>query len=194
MHQIFFSALLLLFAFPSLANDAGAKTYGLQSSSHLGFALEDQSTTNFTGNSGSMGFFDFTAAVTEHFEVGIRTLMSGASQPGASFYRLGAGPLLNYSPNKEWIISAMWGWFKESCSAKNNASLYQSKGTISMVGWERVIPIHHRADVALGGFIGFHSGDIRNLSNDLSNPVVKQAPEKNVGRNRGVEISLRVRL
>lgn len=194
MRRILTSLLLLLIARPCFANDNDASASWLHSSSHLGFALEDQSTTNFSGNAGSMGFFDFTAAVTENIEVGLRTLMSGARQPGASFYRLGAGPLLSYSPTKEWMISVMTGWFRESCTDKHSAPLYQSRGSITMLGWERFIPIYQRVDVALGGFVGFYSGDIRNLAADFSNPVTKHSPEKNTGRNRGVEIALRVRL
>lgn len=186
--------LFLLLATPAFAQSNDSNSSWFHSSSHLGFALEDQSTTNFSGNAGSMGFFDFTAAVTENVEVGLRTLMSGARQPGASFYRLGAGPLLSYYPSKDWIISVMTGWFKESCTDKASSPLYQSRGSLTMLGWERLIPVYQRVDVALGGFVGFYSGDIRNLSADLSNPVTKHSPEKNVGRNRGVEIALRVRL
>ncbi len=187
--------LFSLFVFSTIAHaEMEVESHWLRSSSHLGFAVEDQSSTSFSGTAGSMGFFDFGMALTDEIELGFRTLISGGRQPGASFYRLGTGPLLSYAPTKEWLLSAMTGWFRETCTDEKGNALYQSKGSISMIGWERVFPIYARADIALGGFIGFHTGNIQNLAAHISSPLSKDEPRKNNGRARGVEIALRVRL
>lgn len=156
---------------------AAEKPTEWRSETHLGFALHDQSTTHFEDASGSLAFLDITRTMSDSVHLGMRTTMMGAEHRRRSFYRLGAGPVLSWEWMEHWSLVTSLGYFRESASTADKQDLYESRGWMATLGWQRIIPITPRAAFIWGAFVALHDGSASNK-----------------GRARGAEIALRVAL
>ena len=168
-----------------LASLAGLACAGWTSGTHVGYQVNDQSTTGFRQTGGSLGFLDVAQAVTDGVEIGVRTLGQGGRLPDRQFYRLGAGPLAVVQVGDGWSLQGSVQAFQESGLKPDGSKLYDSRGTDFMLGWEKAYQLAPRADVAWGGFVTRYQGGVSSAAGVAS---------KNAGMAHGLEAALKVQL
>lgn len=167
---------------------------GLVSSSHLGFAIANQSSTGFRNASGSLVFLDIVRP-TGTFGFGVRTAAQGSEVgqgPAKSYYRLGAGPLVSWGISPGWQLQSSIGFFHETALDQDRQKIYQSHGVAELVGWERLYRLSSHAAATFGGFAIHHSGG---TSPSQGVPMGAAAMSSvNRGFSQGVEVGLQVAL
>ncbi|MBF0440506.1 MAG: hypothetical protein HQK54_01250, partial [Oligoflexales bacterium] len=77
---------------------------GIKSKAHIGFSIENDSSTGFKNSGGSIVIFDLTKSINSELEVGVQSWGSGASHKGLSYYRLSSGPLFTYNIPMNWLV------------------------------------------------------------------------------------------
>lgn len=192
--------LLLALAPTVTAADLGvektAATPTWSSAAHLGFGFEDQSSTGFNRVGGSLGFLDLEHAVGHGFSAGLRTMANGGEGDSARFYRLSAGPLVSYRINDDWNVQVAFGWFSETGTTVDGSSTYKSKGRAVLLGWERIVRLDRRLEIAFGGFWSRHWGTVNAVSSiSPASPVGRYDDVSvNSGGSRGIEVGVRTSL
>ena len=86
----------------------------IKTATHVGFSVEQDSTTGFKDVGGSMLFLDLALAATDKIDVGMRTMAQGGQAEDSEFYRTGSGPFVSWSFNKDWSLQAGVAFFKEA--------------------------------------------------------------------------------
>jgi hypothetical protein len=195
MQRIIALLISTVVAAPALAAEVSAsKTHrSWTTSTHLGFAVVQQSTTGFDDVAGSLVFLDLTHPLpfgNGRIELGLRTLAEGGQTQEGEFYRMGAGPMAGYRVSDRWTLHVSGQGFRETGLNADGDKVYSSTGRTLMIGWERHHQIHARVDLAWGGFISQYSGGVE----AMAAAVGTQTPNKNQGLTHGVEIALRMRL
>ena len=185
---------------------------------HLAFAIADQSSTGFAKVGGSAAVLDLTREIpmdlfgagARHGTVGLGVRSSGQGGQGLrdrEFYRFGAGPLLTWmSPDLSWLLSMSLARFTETGLA-DGTTQYRSRGAEGTLGWQRLWRLAPRVSVGWGGFIGMHQGDITAatpsltpaLGPSLNSPAIAgpgtwQPPAANRGLTHGLDLSLQMAL
>lgn len=167
------------------------------STTHLGFGVEDQSSTGFHGTQGSTLFLDLDRKATENIAVGIRTSAFGGKNSGAEFYRMATGPLISFRIYNKFNISLALGFFRESGLDDKGDSAYTSKGQMFQIGWERVFPLSKAIELCWGGYWSRHWGNLDlDASQGTQSGSVAQysSSSANIGNSRGIELGFKVRL
>ena len=188
----FWIAILCACGFASYAYGVEASIRSWSTTSHLGFAVVDQSTTGFDRSMGSLVFLDIEKVIAPKLALGFRTIAQGAKLGERAFYRLGTGPLLSYRVTDHWVIQAAATRFDETGVGEEDARQYRSKGSSTQLGWERIFHFGPRVEFAWGGFVIAHQGDL-----DVEPAAVGQtglSSSHNSGLGHGVEAALRVDL
>jgi hypothetical protein len=165
------------------------------SASHLGFATVRNSTLGYEAVSGSLVFFDALRPVGAGFELGLRTIAQGGEGPKASYYRLGAGPLVSLKLGQNWRLQAVLASFNETDLSAIGERIYQSKGRSIVFGWERSTALAERMDLVWGGFAIFHEGDLEPTATmSLIAENGRKAASNNRGISQGIQGGLRFSL
>ncbi len=165
----------------------------LHTSSHLGFAVADQSSTGFRAVGGSLVFLDISQSLSRRLELGLRSIGEGGKTSQREFYRLGAGPLLSWHLSSDWMIQGALALFNETGLASDGQKAYQSRGQELMLGWEKSWQMAPRVSVAWGGFVTYHRGGVV-PTEAFSSPVVAASRVLNAGLSHGMEAALRLSL
>jgi hypothetical protein len=189
LKRIAFGAALAALSSTAVASD-------WSTASHLGFAVVDRSTTGYEKSTGSLVFLDVereTITNDDYGDVafGVRTKMQGAKQSGRAFYRLGAGPLVSWAVSDDWTLQLSAARFEEASTDDAGDPQYKSKGVSTTFGWERVFHMGPRAEIAWGGFIDLHQGDLQHAEGAAATGITAN---RNAGIGHGVEAALRVEL
>ena len=168
-------------------------------STHIGYATNDQSTTGFRQAGGSVVLLDVSRPVNSQVDIGLRSIASGAEDPSHQFYRLGAGPLVSYNINQNWALQGSIAFFNEAGIGLQGQKSYQSRGQEVLVGWERIWRICRRIELAGGSFATYHQGSISPLSESKTSGLAVGATAiidaKIIrGISHGAELALRLRL
>jgi len=165
----------------------------LQTSSHLGFAVVDQSSTGFREVGGSLVFLDISQSLHPQWDLGLRSIGEGGRTSQKEFYRLGAGPLLSWHVTTDWVVQLALALFNEAGLGSDGHKAYQSRGQEVMLGWERAWTLAPRVSVAWGGFVIYHRGVLAHEAAVL-NPTVGASGILNSGLSHGFEAALRLNL
>ncbi|MEN9834923.1 MAG: hypothetical protein RL011_1116 [Pseudomonadota bacterium] len=191
---------LSLFATPILA-DSPALTSVSEAwitTSHLGFSVNDQSSTGFKMTGGTMAILDLTRPIGRNIELGLRTIASGAQAKTQEFYRLGAGPMAAWRWDSKWNIHGAITNFNET-GLKPGADLsYRSTGLQYMIGWERIWQIGKRVEAVAGNFLNYHAGNVSDVASvrglQADPRGLGSMPTKNFGISHGAEFAIRLSL
>lgn len=162
----------------------------MQTSTHFGFATQAASTLGFKRHAGSTLFLDSSFAVADQLSLGLRTSGLGSAGQRENFYRMAAGPLLQWTITETWSLDMSITRFSES-GQLDNEQKYTSRGNAIMLGWERLSAISDRLTLAWGGFWQKHAGDVRT---DVAHTRLLSTPNHNHGDTRGIKIALRILL
>ena len=165
----------------------------LHTSSHLGFAVADQSSTGFREVGGSLVFLDINQSLNPRWDLGLRSIGEGGRTSQREFYRLGAGPLLSWHVATDWVVQLALALFNEAGLGSDGHKAYQSRGQEVMLGWERAWTLAPRVSVAWGGFVIYHRGVLAHEAAVL-NPTVGASGILNSGLSHGFEAALRLNL
>lgn len=178
---------------------------GVVSTAHVGYAVESSSSTGFRNAGGSLLMFDLTWKSQVSFDLGLRTVGTGASADGAQFYRMGAGPMARWRVMDKLAIVAAGFAFQESGTTDERSEVYGSRGHGAMFGWEKRHRLGTRVEIAWGGFLARHWGGFKTdqadqpatgaaaaLSSNASHrPAGRFADiQRNVGMTRGIGFSI----
>ena len=168
-------------------------------STHIGYATNDQSSTGFRKAGGSVVLLDVSRPINSRIDIGLRSMASGAEDPSHQFYRLGAGPLVSYNINQNWALQGAIAFFNEAGIGLQGQKSYQSRGQEVLLGWERIWRISRRVELAGGSFATYHQGTMSPLvSGRTSGPAVGATAIIDARINRGIshgaELALRLRL
>ena len=168
-------------------------------STHIGYATNDQSTTGFRQAGGSVVLLDISRPVNSHLDIGLRSIAAGAEDLSHQFYRLGAGPLVSYNINQNWSLQGSIAFFNEAGIGLQGQKSYRSHGQQLLLGWERSWRISRRIELAGGSFATYHHGTISPLSNGRASGLGVGATaiidtKINRGISHGAELALRLRL
>lgn len=168
---------------------------GWVSASHLGFATVRNSSLGMDAVSGSLVFFDATRPVGSGFELGLRTIAQGGEGSKASYYRLGAGPILSLALSSKWRLQAVLASFNETGLSSIGERLYKSKGQTVLLGWERTLALASRMELVWGGFAIFHQGDLEpTAAMGLATEKGGKLAAYNRGMTQGIQGGLRFSL
>jgi len=190
-----FFALLLLFL---AAKPATAKTNQTWATgAHLGYGVNQESSTGFKNVAGSLMFLDVLRSVQNGVEIGFRTIAQGGQESRNEYYRMGAGPMISYNFYKSWRAQFSLSFFNETANDETKEKAYSSKGRTYQFGWERSRELVKNVDLAWGGFYMIHQGNVT-LSDSMASSNTASTRFANISTNngttRGVEISLRFKL
>ena len=195
-------ALLTVFSSSPMARaevtSATTRELSWNTASHVGFAINDSSSTGFKMTGGTLVMLDASRPLSRNIEIGLRTVASGAQSESQQFYRLGAGPLLTYRMSDDWQFQAALTSFNETGLTNTAERSYRSRGLQSMIGWERVWHLDRRIEAAFGGFAAFHFGELdptAQLTMGQNHASVAQSVSTaNRGVSHGAEAALRLHL
>ncbi|MCX6105740.1 MAG: hypothetical protein NTY08_07930 [Proteobacteria bacterium] len=168
-------------------------------STHIGYATNDQSSTGFRQAGGSVVLLDVSRPINSHIDIGLRSIASGAEDPSHQFYRLGAGPLVSYNINQNWAVQGAIAFFNEAGVGLQGQKSYQSRGQEVLLGWERIWRISRRIELAGGSFATYHHGTMSALAESRTSGLAAGATaiidaKINRGISHGAELALRLRL
>ena len=164
--------------------------------SHVGFSVNDQSSTGFKMTGGTMAMLDLSRPIGKNLELGLRTIASGAQAKTQEFYRLGAGPLIVWRWNDRWTAHGTITNFNETGLKPGSDPSYKSKGFQYLVGWERVWQLSNRVEALAGNFITYHAGSMSTegtfsgITADQHKVVSSSA--RNFGVSHGAELAIRL--
>lgn len=166
---------------------------------HLGFAVVDRSTTGMEKVTGSLVLLDVSRRITSKLDLGFRSAAQGGKRPGREYYRLAAGPVVSWKFNDRWLAQLALGLFEETGLDGAGDPSYESRGHSVTFNWERTFPLGKRAELAWGGFMMRHQGDIAKpeLASGGGSPSAASASfeaQTNVGLSHGALAAFRVRL
>jgi hypothetical protein len=173
---------------------AALASVGWTTGTHVGYQVNDQSTTGFRETGGSLGFLDVAQTVTDGVDLGVRTLGQGGRLPDRQFYRLAAGPLVVWQMGEGWSLQASAGMFQESGLRPDGSKLYGSRGTDMMLGWEKSYQLSPRAEVAWGGFVTRYQGGLSAAAVAPGAAPTSGLGSRNTGMAHGLEAALKVEL
>jgi len=190
----FFTLVLLLtMAKPAFGNSNQIWTTG----AHLGYGVNQQSSTGFKDVAGSLMFLDILRTVQDGIEVGLRTIAQGGQESKNEYYRMGAGPMISYNFYKNWRAQFSLSFFNETANDNTKEQAYRSKGRTYQFGWERSRELIKNVDLAWGGFYMVHQGNV-SLSDSMASSNTASTRFSNISTNkgttRGIEFSLRFKL
>jgi hypothetical protein len=164
---------------------------------HLGYGVNQQSSTGFKNVAGSLIFLDVLRNVKNGFEIGLRTIAQGGQESSNEYYRMGAGPMISYNFYKNWRAQFSLSFFNETANDATKERAYRSKGRTYQLGWERSRELIKNVDLAWGGFYMVHQGNV-SLSDSMASSNAASTRFSNISTNkgttRGVEVSLRFKL
>lgn len=189
---LFFITALLLLTKPAQASSLG----DWSTATHIGYAVNKDSSTGFNNVGGSLFFLDLLKPVSNDLEVGMRTIAQGGEESSNEYYRMGVGPLLSWSLTNNWRAQFSFSFFNETANDSTRERAYQSKGRTYQIGWERTKNITEKLEIAWGGFYMMHQGDI-NMPNRPTGTAASTRfanISTNRGSSRGVEVALRFML
>ena len=189
----FFVVFLAIAAKPAFAETHQTWATG----AHLGYGVNQQSTTGFKNVAGSLMFLDVLRTLDDGLEMGLRTIAQGGQENNNEYYRMGAGPLISYNFYKNWRAQFSLSFFNETANDETKERAYKSKGRTYQFGWERSRELIKNVDLAWGGFYMVHQGNV-SLSDGMASPNTASTRFSNISTNkgttRGVEVSLRFKL
>ncbi len=165
---------------------------------HLGYGVNQQSSTGFKNVAGSLMFLDVMRTLDDGLEVGLRTIAQGGQESRNEYYRMGAGPMISYNFYKNWRAQFSLSFFNETANDETKERAYKSKGRTYQLGWERSRELVKNVDLAWGGFYMVHQGNVSLSNGTASSNNAASTRFSNISTNkgttRGVEISLRFKL
>ena len=189
LHPLVLCSILLALFTPQ----ALASTWS--TSSHMGYAVNRQSSTGFAKIGGSMAYFDANHPLSGPFDLGLRTIAQGSRAQDLEFYRLGSGPVLGWAPTRGWRVEVSMAFFRESGLSPNGQKIYKSRGQMFTCGWERIRPLGQRVSWSYGGFFMAHRGDLDLGSEQPTSMLSAQlATQKNHGISQGAQVAIRIQL
>ncbi len=192
--SFFLVILLAMAATPAFAEASQTWVTG----AHLGYGVNQQSSTGFKNVGGSLMFLDVLRTFDDGFEVGLRTIAQGGQESRNEYYRMGAGPMISYNFYKNWRAQFSLSFFNETANDETKERAYKSRGRTYQLGWERSRQLVKNLDLAWGGFYMVHQGTV-SLSDGMASSNNAASSRfanisTNKGTTRGVEISLRFKL
>lgn len=189
----FFFILLLLLCRPCSAQTITTWT----TAAHLGYAVNQQSTTGFKDVGGSVLLLDLLKYFDDGLELGMRSIAQGGEESSNEYYRMGVGPLVSKKIAANWRLQASISFFNETANDATQERAYKSQGRSYQVGWERTRELVKNVELAWGGFYMMHQGNI-NLTNEKTPANTASTRfsgiSTNRGTTRGVEMALRFKL
>jgi hypothetical protein len=175
-------------AFPALADEAWT------TATHVGFGVEDGSTTGYEKVAGSLFFLDLGRGVTDDLEVGLRTIGQGGKRGDRQFTRLGAGPLLTWNINDSWRLQTSVAVFDETGLGEDGEEEYRSRGHSQMLGWERRFALGQKVELGYGGFLTRYQGNLKQSATSAAAESPALAASLNRGYGHGLAASLKIQL
>jgi hypothetical protein len=169
---------------------------------HMGFAVVDRSTTGMEKVTGSLVLLDVGRRVTSTVDLGFRSAAQGGKRPGKEYYRLAAGPVVSWRFADRWLAQVALGLFEESGLDGSGDPSYESRGHTVTFNWQRTFPLGKRAELAWGGFMMRHQGDVAlpeatedgDRAPGEATASAQLGAATNVGLSHGALAAFRVRL
>lgn len=175
------------------ASSAYATTWS--TTSHMGYAVNRQSSTGFERIGGTMAYLDATRELGASLDLGLRTLAQGSRAADLEFYRLGSGPVLGWLPAAGWRLEVSVAFFRESGLAPDGTKVYRSQGRAVSFGWERRQSLGPRVSWAYGSFVLAHRGELDLISGFMTASLrAPLAAQRNDGFSQGAQVALRIQL
>ncbi|MBM4251095.1 MAG: hypothetical protein FJ146_03930 [Deltaproteobacteria bacterium] len=187
-----------LAATPTLADSLGmtSKSEPWVTATHLGFSVNDQSSTGFKLTGGTMVMLDLSRPIGRRMDLGIRTIASGAKAKNQEFYRLGAGPMAAWRVHNNWSVHGAITNFNETGLRPGADLSYRSSGLQCLLGWERIWQLEKRVELVAGNFISYHTGTVSETASisalKSDRATFGPLPTKNFGIAHGAEIAIRL--